>query len=116
MPGGFLPLPHYALQPLVRTIREVGELAQGLKGHEPASQPSQVIMHEPHAHGSFPDCRSDSLHRVQARITGHEYSWHTGLERERVTLQRPSCRAMSILEQVESRQEIPVVIPLHHTG
>jgi len=50
MPGGFLPLRHYALQPLVRAIREVGELAQGLKGPAPASQPSQVRMHQPHAH------------------------------------------------------------------
>jgi len=56
MQGGFLPLRHYALQPLVRAIREVGELAQGLKGPAPASQASQVSMHQPHAHRSLPDC------------------------------------------------------------
>ena len=113
MQRGFLPLPHYALQPLVRTIREVGELAQGLKGHAPASQPSQVSMHQPHAHRSLPDCRSDTLHRVQARITGHEHPWHTCLERERVAVKCPSCWAMPILEYIESRQDIPVFIPLH---
>ena len=64
MPGGFLPLHHYALQPLVRAIREAGEVAQGLKGHAPASQASQVSMHQPHAHRSLPDCRCHPLHRV----------------------------------------------------
>ena len=116
MQGGFLPLPHYALQPLVRAIREVGELPQGLKGPEPASQPSQVSMHQPHAHRSLPDCRSDPLHRVQPCIPGHEHTGHTGLERERVTLKRPSCRAMPIVEHIESRQDIPMFIPLHQTG
>ena len=64
MQRGFLPLPHYALQPLVRAIREVEELVQGLKGPAPASHPSQVRMRQPHAHRSLPDCRCDMLHRV----------------------------------------------------
>jgi hypothetical protein len=62
MPGGFLPLRQSALQPLVRAIREVGELPQGLKGLAPASQASQIRMHQLHAHGSRSDGRSHPLH------------------------------------------------------
>lgn len=49
MPGGFLHLRQSALQPFVRAFREVRELPQGLKGPEPASQASQVSLHQPHA-------------------------------------------------------------------
>src|SRR5437879_4162118 len=56
MPGGFLPLRQSALQPLVRAIREVGELVQGMQGPAPASQAYQVSMNTKHDTHYIHDC------------------------------------------------------------
>ena len=73
-----------------------------------------TVTHRGHAARALVECAQEvDADLIMIGATGHEHPWHTCLKREWVAVKCPSCWAIPILEYIESRQDIPVFIPLH---
>src|SRR5271166_1315009 len=73
-------------------------------------------MDKLHGYRSFTDSGSHSFYGTVAHIAYGEYAGNIRLKQERITIECPPFRALSVTNNVGTRQEEPTVVPLDETG
>src|SRR5713226_119842 len=76
---------------------------------------AQILMDELHRHRSFTDSGSHPFYRTVADIANGKDAGNIGLKQERISVERPSLRALAVTYKVRPGQQETALVPLDDT-